>query len=89
MVNINSMASMLGVHRTTLDRLFKRQMLMDPGEYLIKLRIQRALSLLRETERPIFEVGEMAGIPNRSYFCKLIRRATGMSPADYRKRGVM
>jgi AraC-like DNA-binding protein len=89
MVNVNAMAGMLNIHRTTLDRLFKGQMLMNPGEYLMKLRIQHALSLLRETEKPIFEVGELCGIPNRGYFCKLIRHATGTTPKAYRERTAM
>jgi len=89
MVNVNAMAEMLGVHRTTLDRIFKRQMQVDPGEYLVKLRIQRALSLLRETTLPICETGAQAGIQNSAYFCKLIKRATGLSPKAYRGNIIM
>lgn len=84
-VNINEIAERLGVHRTTLGRLFKRHMLISPGEYLLQLRLQRALSLLRETEYPVYEIGEMVGIPHRGYFCRLIRRTVGTSPKVYRE----
>jgi len=69
-----------------LTRLFKKRMLISPGEYLMQLRLQRALSLLRETDHPVYEVGEMVGIPHRGYFCRLIRRAVGVSPKAYRER---
>ena len=85
-VNINELADRLGIHRTTLTRLFKKRMLVPPGEYLLQLRLQRALSLLRETEYPVYEIGEMVGIPNRGYFCRLIRRTVGVSPTVYRER---
>lgn len=84
-MNVNVMADRLGVHRTTLDRLCKRQLRMDPGEYLARLRVQRALSLLRGTGHPVFKVGELSGIPNRGYFCKLVRKAAGVTPKAYRQ----
>lgn len=85
-VNINELAERLGIHRTTLTRLFKKRMLVSPGEYLLQLRLQRALSLLRETEYPVYEIGEMVGIPHRGYFCRLVRRTVGVSPKVYRER---
>lgn len=88
-LNINEMADRLGIHRTTLNRLFKKQMMVSPGEYLMQLRLQRALSLLRETDYPVYEIGEMVGIPHRGYFCRLVRRTVGVSPQVYRKRPVV
>jgi AraC-like DNA-binding protein len=88
-LNINELAEQLGIHRTTLARLFKKQMFVSPGEYLMQLRIQRALSLLRETDYPVYEIGEMVGIPHRGYFCRLIRRTVGLSPMVYRERRSM
>lgn len=85
-VNINELAERLQIHRTTLNRIFKKHMRISPGEYLMKSRIQRALSLLRETAYPVYEVGEMVGIPHRGYFCRLVRRTTGVSPQVYREQ---
>ncbi|MFA6101750.1 MAG: AraC family transcriptional regulator [Victivallaceae bacterium] len=85
-VNINELSDQLKIHRTTLTRLFKKRMLVSPGEYLLQLRLQRALSLLRETDYPVYEIGEMVGIPHRGYFCRLIRRTVGVSPGVYREQ---
>lgn len=85
-INVNILADRLEVHRTTLTRLFRHRMLIPPGEYIMQLRLQRALSLLRETDYPIHKIGEQVGIPHRGYFCSLIHRLTGVSPKDYRKQ---
>ena len=86
-LNVNAVADRMGIHRTTLTRLFQQKMMMSPGEYLARQRIQCALSLLRESELSIAEVARRAGIPHRSYFSRAIRRATGVSPREYRERG--
>ena len=86
-LSASSLAKELGVHRTTLNRLFLKEMGMTPGNYLQELRIQHALSLLRETELPIKAVAAECGMPYAGYFCRLIRRITGLTPAAYRKHG--
>lgn len=88
-LDVNTLADRLGVHRTTLTRLFKERMLVSPGEYLLNLRIQTALSLLRGTDYPVSAVGEMVGIPHRGHFSTLIRRTVGVSPVIYRGRSSM
>ncbi len=84
-VNVNSLSDILGVHRSTLSRVFKERMLISPSEYLERLRMQHALSLLRESERSVSEIAELSGIPDRSFFCRCVRKATGMSPRAYRE----
>ena len=50
---------------------------------------EHALSLLRETELPVKEIAYACGIAYVSYFCRLIRKNTGMTPAEYRRRSTM
>ena len=85
-LSASSLAKELGVHRTTLNRLFLKEMNMTPGAYLQELRIQHALSLLRETELPIKAVAAECGMPYAGYFCRLIRRITGFTPGVYRRQ---
>ena len=84
--NINTLADTLGIHRSTLNRIFNEKMKMSPKEYLHQHRLQHALSLLRNTALPISKIALMAGIPYKSYFCHFIREATGLSPTEYREQ---
>ncbi len=85
-LTVAALARKLGVHRTTLNRRFREEMGVSPGAYLDSLRRQRALRLLRNTEMSLKEVAEHSGLANQSYFCKLIRQATGVTPKQYRER---
>lgn len=87
-LSAGAIAAELGVHRTTLNRLFKSQMGMSPGDYLQQRRLRHALSLLRETGLPIKVIAAESGLPYASYFCRLIRKVTGMTPAEYRRHGI-
>ncbi len=80
-------AAELGIHRTTLTRLFKSRMGMSPGDYLRDLRVRHALSLLRDTDLPVKAVAAGSGLPYASYFCRMVRKITGMTPAGYRRSG--
>ncbi len=84
-INVNLIAEMLGVHRSTLSRIFREQMNQTPGRYLLQVRIQRALSLLRNTDLPVHMVSARVGLPDPAHFARLIRSATGMSPGAFRR----
>lgn len=83
-INVGIVADRLGIHRTTLNRLFYRAMSIPPSDYLAQIRIQRALSLLKGTNMPVKEIAYECGIDNISYFCRLIKQKTGLNPISYR-----
>ena len=86
-LNINTIAATLGVHRSTLARVFKKRTAVSPVEYLVRLRMETALGLLRESDLPVAEIGDRVGIPDPAYFCRCVRKMTGMGPREYRNAG--
>jgi len=87
-VNVNSLAELLEVHRTTLARLFKERMMLSPGEYLFSLRMQHALSLLKDSSMSIAEVSHAVGIDDPKYFCRCVRKVTEMAPRTFRQNRI-
>lgn len=85
-LNVSIVAKKLGVHRTTLDRRFREAMGSSPGACLDAMRLQHALWLLRNTAMSLKEVAGHSGLANQSYFCKLVRKAVGLTPKQYRER---
>lgn len=65
-------------------REFKRTTGTTPHQYLIKYRVERAKSLLTESEIPLVEVSSRSGFSHQSHFTRLFRRLTGMTPQSYR-----
>ena len=69
-----------------LARVFKK----ETGETLVKYitdkRIHAAKELLSDTKTPISQVASEVGYDNYSYFTKIFKEKTGVSPGDYRKQ---
>lgn len=84
--SIEHLATSLQCHRATLFRHFRQRHRMSPVAYLQRLRTREALRLLRETNAPVAEVALRCGFRDPAYFARVIRRATGDSPARFRQQ---
>lgn len=56
------------------------------SEYLNKIRIAKAAELLRADEMAISEISARVGYSDHSYFTKVFKKQTGMSPSQYRRQ---
>jgi AraC-like DNA-binding protein/mannose-6-phosphate isomerase-like protein (cupin superfamily) len=83
---VERMAAAMDIHRSTLSRLFRATIGIPPAEYLARLRVQNALSLLKSTVLPVAEIARRCGFDDPDYFSRMIRRRTGMSPREFRKK---
>lgn len=83
--SIETLSRELEVHRSTLYRVFRRVYGVSPSSYLQDRRVQRGLSLLRESGLPVGLVAYASGFTDSNYFSKLIRKVTRQSPAEFRK----
>ncbi|AKX93979.1 arabinose operon regulatory protein [Moorella thermoacetica] len=69
-----------------LGQLFKKKMGYSLTEHINKVRIEQAKLLLRQTEQTIESVAIQTGFKERSYFCKVFKKITGLSPNEYRRK---
>ena len=53
-------------------------------EYIVLKRVEKAKYLLCNSDLPISEVAQRTGIGDYSYFFKLLKKNTGMTPTQYR-----
>ena len=53
---------------------------------LVWMRQSAAKELLSDTKTPISQVASEVGYDNYSYFTKIFKEKTGVSPGDYRKQ---
>ena len=83
-LRLDDLARVAGVSRFHFVREFKRATGVSPHQYLMKLRVQRAQSLLQESTMPLSEVGLQSGFSHQSHFTRLFRRFTGTTPQSYR-----
>lgn len=67
-------------------RTFKRLLGTSFVEYKNFLRVQYAEQILLETDRSITEIAEFANFGNLSYFNRIFKQYTDMTPSEYRSR---
>jgi AraC family transcriptional regulator len=85
-LSLAELAQVGGMSTFHFAREFKRATGTTPHQYLIKLRVERAKTLLTESALPLVEVGSRAGFSHQSHFTRLFRRLTGTTPHSYRLR---
>lgn len=80
------LAAQAGMSEFHFNRLFKRATGVPPSQYQIKLRLDAARRLLRETRKSVITIANEVGYSNPSHFAQLFRKETGLSPTDYRRQ---
>ncbi|PYI52112.1 response regulator [Paenibacillus flagellatus] len=84
-LSLRDMAELACMEPTYLSDLFKKKTGSTLTHYVQKLRVEAAAFYLRETELTVSAVGEKVGFANDSYFIKIFKRWTGLTPSDYRR----
>jgi AraC family transcriptional regulator len=79
-----STASCLSIPQ--LIRQFRTVFSETPHRYLVKLRLQQAARLLKETTLPIHEITWNCGFENPSAFCRAFKTAYGAPPENFRRQ---
>jgi len=85
-LTLSAVASAVGIHPSHLARTFRKRYGCTIGEYVRRLRIERASHDLLTSCAPLSEISLRSGFFDQSHFSKVFRRHTGMTPAEYRVR---
>jgi len=81
----DTLASQFRFVASYLSRIFKSQYGISPGNFLVKLRINKAKSIMLETpDILIKEVAKMVGYKDQYYFSKVFHKETGFWPTEYK-----
>lgn len=79
------LAKSAGLSVRQVERLFLRHLNMTPGRYYMRLRLERARELLRQTNMPILDVAIATGFTSHSYFAQSYRLLFGRPPSEERR----
>lgn len=82
--DVEAEAEKMHFSRDYLSRVFKKEMGITIGEYLLRIRMEKAKSLLSEPGRyKIYEVCELAGYNDKVHFSKTFKRYFGITPKEF------
>lgn len=79
------LAAIAGLSAYQLDQRVRRLFRLSTGQLLVKLRMDTAAEQLRDTDRPVVEIGMACGYADQSAFTRQFRRTTGLTPGEYRR----
>lgn len=82
----SEIASTCGTTSFQLSRAFKRAYGITFQDYIIRLRLEKAIKLLRNDSATIVDVCWTVGFRDASHFTKMFQRHTGMTPSQYRQK---
>lgn len=80
------MAEHAGMSVSRLHAVFRDERHSTPHAWLAALRLKRVQEWLAHSDRPIAEIAFRGGYSDQSALTRAMRRATGMTPAAYRRR---
>lgn len=88
-VDLEVILEKLAISRSTLGRLFRSSLGTSPREYWISRKIETAEYLLQHTDFSIKEIAFRLGYSSQFHFSNEFRRFNNISPAKFRKRGLL
>lgn len=86
-ISLQELADFVHLSRRQLERLFLKSLHCTPSRYYLKLRLDRARRLLKQSSRSIVEITAMCGFVSTTHFSRCYRKYMGVSPRSDRASG--
>jgi len=87
-ISLKEIAEASGLSAPYFSTVFKEEMGENLSNYLNRLRIEKAAAMLITTDLPISEVAVACGFEDQSWFSKIFKNNTSLTPGKYRERGM-
>ena len=85
-LNLKEISHNLNVHPAYLSRKFSKYFNdLTFGEYIRKLRIEKAIGLLNMSTYSLSEIAYLTGFSDQSHFTRIFKKYTGQNPSAYKK----
>ena len=84
-IDFPSLAMKIGMGYSLFRRRFAEYTGMAPLEYLLALRLRRAMHLIAHSDAPVSRIAAETGFRSSAYFARFFRKESGVSPMEYRQ----
>lgn len=85
-ISHNDIARTVGLSPKYLSALFKKEVGITVSEYIQQMKTDEAKKLLAYSKTPISEICTLLSFNDQSYFTKVFKKVTGVTPKFYRER---
>jgi AraC-like DNA-binding protein len=85
-INLTEVSRSLDINPSYLSREFSKHFNnLSFGEYIRKLRIEKAMDLIQQNKYTLTEIAYLTGFSDQSHFTRIFKQHTGKSPSLYKK----
>lgn len=81
---MSDLAAMCDMSERSFRDRFRQAFHVSPSDYILRLRIRRAMRLLEESDATMDQIAEACGFANGRYFSTTFRRLTHFNPSGWR-----
>lgn len=85
-IRVSDLAKYVGMNQNYLSVLFKKETGKAVSDYIRQRRVQAAEGMLRYTDYDCSEIASFLAFCSQSHFISVFRKATGLTPRQYRSR---
>lgn len=86
-LSLKEVSESLNVHPSYLSREFSKYFDdLSFGDYIRKLRIEKAIQLLNESDNTLAEIAYLTGFSDQSHFNRIFKKFTGKNPKEFKKK---
>jgi AraC-like DNA-binding protein/ligand-binding sensor protein len=83
-ISLQEIAKVSGLSAPYFSTIFKEERGENLSTYLNRLRIEKASRLLLKTDMPLSDIARACGFEDQSWFSRMFKSYTGLSPGKYR-----
>ena len=84
-ISVKDIASYMYLSDKQVCRIIKENRGMSTKEFIMKLKLQKAKELLKESSLPVKQISQSLGFSSEYYFSQFFKREEGYPPGDFRK----
>ena len=88
-ITLDTIAEACFTNKYYLSHLFTRAQGVSVGKYILDKRIKEAKRQLENKDLTVAQIAADVGFNDSSYFCRVFKKETGLTPLAYRKRAVV
>src|SRR6266404_1889210 len=83
-LTLREMAQSVELSRAHFARMFRKSTGESPHQFVLRQRIERAMTMLRSDDARVVDVSVACGFKTQQHFARVFRHVCGVSPTDYR-----
>lgn len=85
-ISLTDIAGYVYISTSHFARAFKKQFKISPIQYLLSIRIEKAKTLLEETNLKVGDIASSVGFSAQQRFNDIFKKHLGLSPSEYRQQ---